>query len=229
MAFKDGEFLEVDYSVYDAASSGLLATTDEKRAKEANIFNEKMKYGAVLMVVGSSGLIKGLDREIRGMNAKETKRLAFKPEEAFGQRSEDLVRVMPLSDFRERDIDPYPGMTLELDNTTATVRSVNSGRVVVDANHPFAGKDIVYEVTIQRLLTSDKDKIEALGKSYGIAPSSIASSDDRVEVSFNDGIAKNADYFIGKTSLVASVFNYFDKVKRVEVKEEYIRKEEQKK
>jgi peptidylprolyl isomerase len=228
MTFKEGDFLEVDYSVFDAASGTILATTQEKKAKDANIYNEKMKYGPVLMVIGSSGLIKGLDRELRNMKEKDTKRFTLKPEDAFGQRSEELMRVMPLSEFKSRDIDPYPGMQVELDSMTATVRSVSPGRVVVDANHPFAGKEIIYDVIVQRQLTNDKEKIEALAKSTGVSPSAINVMPEKVELSFNDSVIKNADYFVGKTSLVASIFNYFGKMKSIEVKEEYARKDMQK-
>ena len=222
MAFKDGDFIEVEYSVLDTATNEIIATTDEKKAKDANIFDEKMKYGPVLIVVGSQGVIKGLDRELRGMKEKEEKRFTFKPADAFGERSEELVRVMPLSEFRSRDINPYPGMQVNLDNVTATVKSVTSGRVVVDANHPYAGKEVVYEVKVLRLLSSDKEKVEALGRSYGITASQIDTAPGKVELTFNNGVSKNADYFVGKASLVASLFAHMKGIKEVDVKEQYL-------
>lgn len=228
MTFKDGDFLEVEYSVWDSAANSLIATTEEKKARDANIFEEKMKYGPVLIVLGSQGVIKGLDRELRNMKEKEEKKFTFKPSDAFGERSEELVRVMPLSEFRSREIDPYPGMQVNLDNVTATVKSVTSGRVVVDANHPYAGKDVIYEVRVLRLLTTDKEKVEALGKSYGIAASQISASPEKVELTFNNDISKNADYFVGKASLVASMFAHMKNIKEIDVKEQYLKPAEAK-
>ena len=35
---------------------------------------------------------------------------------------------------------------MNIDNTTAIVKSVNSGRVTIDMNHPYAGQQIIYEI-----------------------------------------------------------------------------------
>lgn len=228
MAFKEGDFLEIEYTVWDAADNKVIGTTDPKMAKEADLFDERVKYGPVLFIIGSSGVIKGMDREIRGMAVNETKKFTLKPEEAFGERIEDLVRVMPMSEFRNREINPYPGMQINLDNMTAIVKSVSAGRVVVDANHPYAGKNVIYEVRVIKQLTGDKDKVNALSGSYGLSPDVTATS-DKIELKFGSAVQKNADYFVAKASLVASLFSYFKGAKEVDVKEEYIRPAEDKK
>jgi FKBP-type peptidyl-prolyl cis-trans isomerase 2 len=229
MPFKEGDFLEIEYTVWDASENTMLSTTEEKVAKDNNIFNEKVKYGPVLVILGTNGAVKGLDREIRTMKDGERKKFTLKPDDAFGPRYDDLVRVMPMSEFRKHDMDPYPGMQVNLDNFTAVVKSVNSGRVVVDANHPYAGKEMTYEVRVIRQLINDKDKAQALAASNGVVPSAINVSADRVEVSFDNKVQKNADYFVGKTSFVASVFANMKGVKKIDVKEEYLRPEEEKK
>lgn len=225
MAFKDGDFLEVDYSAWDASSKELIATTDEKKAKEGGVYHEGAAYGPSLVTLGSSGVIKGLDRVLRDMDVGETKKFTFKPQEAFGEHMDDLVRVMPLSEFRAKDINPYPGMRIEIENAVATVKSVNSGRVVIDANHPYAGRDITYEVKIVRNITDDKSKVDALGRMYGARPTSISIRDKAVELDYDSRFIKNADYFMGKASLVASILGSIKNFDRVEVKEEYERAE----
>ena len=97
MAFSNGDFLEIEYSAWDASDSALIVTTDEKKAREANIFNDRTRYGKVLVVLGSNGIIKGLDRELKGMAVGEQKKFTFKPEDAFGPRDENLVRVMRMA------------------------------------------------------------------------------------------------------------------------------------
>ncbi|MDE1811077.1 MAG: FKBP-type peptidyl-prolyl cis-trans isomerase, partial [Candidatus Micrarchaeota archaeon] len=81
MAFKDGDFLEVQYSAWSAADSRLVSTTDEAMAKEAGIYEKENSYGPVLVVLGSKGVIKGLDRELHSMNLGESKKATFKPDE----------------------------------------------------------------------------------------------------------------------------------------------------
>lgn len=228
MAFKDGDFLEIEYTARSASDDRIVSTTDKAKAEAAGIYNKSNDYGPVLVILGSNGVIKGLDTALRAMSLSETKKFTFKPQEAFGERNEDLVRVMPLSDFKKRDIVPYPGMQVNLDNVTAMVRSVNSGRVVVDANHPMAGKELEYEVKVVSNLTTDESKVNALGKTYGAKPDSVAVKDKTVVVNYGDAFAKNADYFVGKANMIAALFTYVKSIDAVKVEEDYKRPQEQK-
>ncbi len=228
MTFKDGDFVEIEYTVWDTTNNSIISTTSAEKAKKAEIFNERLQYGPVLVILGSAGVIKGLDRELRNLKVGDEKKFDLKPDEAFGNRSEELVRVMPLSDFRSRDMDPYPGMQVNLDNVTAIVKSVNSGRVVVDANHPYAGKDVTYEVKVIRHLASDNEKVESLSKSYGVKPTQVTTVADKLDIFYNNEVSKNADYFIGRANLIASVFAHMKSIRAVNVKEEYLRPEEKK-
>lgn len=229
MVFKDGDFLEVEYSAWTAADNGLISTTDEKKAKDSSIYDEHVRYGPILVVLGSNSVIKGLDRALRETSINETKKMRFKPDEAFGERVPDLVRVMPMAEFRKRDIDPYPGLQVNIDNATAIVKSVNSGRVTVDMNHPYAGQEIIYEIKITRQLTSEKDKIKALGRTYNVEPTDAEVRDKTLHIRFGNEVKKNADYFVGKANLIASAFTYFKDVEKVEVDEEYLRPKESEK
>ena len=150
----------------------------------------------------------------------------FTPADAFGDRHDDLVKVMPLSAFRAREIEPYVGMHVNIDGTSVTVKSVNSGRVVVDGNHPYAGRSIIYEVKIVKNITSENEKIEALGKAYGVKPTSTAVKGDTAEVSFDGNVKKDSDYFINKARMLALVFSNLKGVEKVLVHEEYLRPKE---
>jgi hypothetical protein len=130
---------------------------------------------------------------------------------------------MPLSDFRARDINPYPGMRIRLENTSATVKSVNSGRVVIDANHPYAGRDISYEIKIVKEIKDDKEKVMALGKSYDAVPTSVAIDGKAVTLTYGTKVNKNANYLVAKANLIASILALMKNIDKVDVKEEYER------
>jgi FKBP-type peptidyl-prolyl cis-trans isomerase 2 len=225
MAFNENDFIEVDYTAKDANTKEIITTTMEAEAKKAGIDNKEAKYGPTLVVLGANNVIKGLDRELRKMSIGEEKKLTFKPEDAFGQRDEQLVRVMPLSEFRSHDINPYPGMQVRLEDVMATVKSVNSGRVVVDANHPYAGREIEYDIKIIRQLTEPKSKISALGKAYGADPTDVSISGKEVSLHYDSGYKKDAEYFVSKASLVAAILTYMKEFEKVEIKEDYTRPE----
>jgi FKBP-type peptidyl-prolyl cis-trans isomerase 2 len=226
MAFKDGDFLEIEYSAWRKVDGQLLSTTDRKRAEEAGTYQKEMRYGPVLVVLGSGGVVRGVDKELHSMNLGDTKKVDLKPADGFGERDESLVRVMPLTDFRKRDINPYPGMRVNLDEITATVKSVNSGRVVVDANHPEAGNEITYEVKIVKLLQKDEEKVKSLGRTYGVEPDSVTIKEGIAGIVYGEKTAKNYDYFVGKAGMLAAVFTYLKDIKKAEVREEYDRPKE---
>ena len=226
MALKEGEFVEIEYSSWTAADNKIIDTTAAKRAEKNGIKVEGRKYGPVLVVLGNRTVVKGLEEVLKGMNVNESKKVTLKPEQAFGERNADIVRIMPVSEFKKRDINPYPGMRVNIDNVTATVKSVSSGRVVVDANHPFAGMEIIYEVKVTKQLSQQQDKIMALGRTYEVEPSSVKAEGKTIEIGFNETVKKDADYFIGRANLIAAIFNYFKDVEKVKVGEEYNRPKE---
>jgi len=62
-----------------------------------------------------------------------------------------------------------PGMILTLDGAIARVKSVTSGRVVIDYNHPLAGEQVIYSIKVHEVITDDKKKIEAILSANSLA------------------------------------------------------------
>ena len=73
-----------------------------------------------------------------------------------------MIKIIPIKVFHEKQMNPYPGMSIQLDNYIAKILSVSGGRVTVDFNNPLAGKDVDYEFTIKRKIEDDKEKVNAL-------------------------------------------------------------------
>ena len=226
MVFNDGDFLKIEYTARRTSDKSVVLTTVEKIAKEEKVYDKDTKYAPQLVVVGKNSIIAGVDRAVKGMAVNESKTIEVEPGDGFGERREDLVSVMHLSDFREKDIDPRPGMQINLDGTIATVKSVNSGRVVVDANHPLAGERLLYDVKVVRKLENDSDKLVALSETYSLKAENTTIDKQTAKVAFGAAVKKDADYFINKSALVDAVFRYFDGVSKVVVDEEYERQKE---
>ncbi len=229
MALENGDFVEVEYTAWNDNDGSVLATTDEETAKSGEIYDEKVRYGSVLVVIGANAVVKGLERELVRMSVGETKSFVLQPEDAFGTRDENLVRVMKLSDFKAQNLNPYPGMRLNIDNAMITVKSVGSGRVVVDANHPDAGKMIKYQVKVVRKIEGDNDKMVSLAKTYDAPPTSVSVDGKTAEIFYDSKVKKDSNYFINKASSLAAIFSYLDDIDKIVVKEEYIKAREIKK
>ncbi len=226
MSFNDGDFVKIEYSAWRASDGSLVYTTDKKKAEDNKIYNERSRYGPSLVIIGKDTVIKGVEKVVRGMGLNETKRVEIAPADAFGERSQELVRVMHVSDFRSRDIEPEPGMQVDLDGTIAIVRSVNSGRVTVDANHPLAGEKLTYELKVVTKVDDDKEKVLAIAEMSNLKLDGAKVENGVVEVSVGEKVEKNADYFLNKAAFTSSVLRYMPKITRIVVKEEYARKEE---
>ncbi len=225
MSFKDGDFIKVEYSAWRAADNSLVFTTDQKKAEESGIYNKDVRYGPQLIVLGKRSVIKGLEEVLKGMSISESKKVEIEPKDAFGERNPDLVRVIPIADFRRRDINPYPGMQLDIDGATAVVKSITSGRVLVDMNHPLAGEKLVYEIKVDSVIEDAKEKVSVIAESYSLKPDSVSVSNAVATATFGPSIKKDADYFVNKTSFVSAVLLYMESISKVEVREEFERED----
>lgn len=223
MAFKDGDFVKIEYSAWRMADDSLVYTTDEKKAQEAGIFDKETRYGPQLIVIGKGMIIKSLEDAIRGMGLNETKKLELEPKDAFGERSQELVRVMSIADFRKKEIEPYPGLRIDIDGVSATVKSVNSGRVLVDANHPLAGERVRYEIKIVSQVSSKEDKVKDFAEMYRLIPTKVEIDGSTATLVFGNEIKKDANFLVNKSQVVSSILAYMEDVDKVIAKEEYER------
>jgi len=167
----DGDFVLVEYTGKALGKGAVFDTTDGEEAKKGGIFDEKAAYGPKLIVIGRGQVIKGLEDELRGMEEGEEKVVRLPSEKAFGIRERGLLRVMPLMEFVKGGITPVLGMAVLLDGRKAVVKSVTSGRVMVDFNHPMAGEEVEYRVRLKEVIRDGEGKVKALMKANGVSGS----------------------------------------------------------
>ncbi|MFH1447333.1 MAG: peptidylprolyl isomerase [Candidatus Micrarchaeota archaeon] len=218
---KDGDFIKIEF-VGKKATGEIFDTNIEQKAKEANVHNPETKYGPSLVVLGKGEIIKGLEKVIVGMEVGESRTIEIMPEDAFGERKQELVRVMPLSEFRKRDMDPHPGMQLQLDNMTAVVKSVTSGRVMVDLNHPLAGHKVIYELKLNDIVEGTEKKAMVLMEHIDIT-GKMTTSGDEVRVHFGPEVEKDSNYLVKKAALADRILGHIPEVVRVKFEEIYER------
>lgn len=163
MAIKKHDFVEIEYT--GKLKDGLVFdTTDEKVARDNNIHNPNMSYGPATICIGEHQIIRGLDDNLVGKNIGKSYTVELKPEEGFGKKSTKLIQLIPTSRFKQENINPVPGLQINIDGIIGIVKTVTGGRTIVDFNHPLSGKDIVYDVKLNKLVTDKKEKIKAFVK-----------------------------------------------------------------
>jgi peptidylprolyl isomerase len=101
---------------------------------------------------GSGQVIKGFDDAVIGMEPGETKTVNIPVENAYGERNDDMVMEYPKSDF-PADMKPEVGMELQMGDNDGNVfpvliTEVGDETVMLDANHPLAGQELVFEIEL---------------------------------------------------------------------------------
>ncbi len=158
MTAKSGDFLLVNYTLKVKESGETVDTTFDAVAKEAHIHREDATFGPKFIILGEGWLPKGLEDSLVGLDPGSTKTVELSPEKGFGNRDPGKMRLVPLRRFKDKEY-PSPGQQVEFDGRPAVVRSVGAGRVQVDFNHPLAGRTLVYDVSIDKVLENENEKI----------------------------------------------------------------------
>lgn len=186
---KPGDFVEVDYIGKIKDSGEIFDLTKEEVAKKENVYNPKVSYKPVVLILGADFIIKGLDEAIREMSVGEKKKVDIQPEKAFGERREDLVKTIPLAKFKEQNLDPFPGGVVNIGNLRGRIMSVDGGRVKVNFNHPLAGKTLEYEIEVKSIVKEKPEKVKSIVKYFtGIEEVDVACDGEEAEISIKKDV-----------------------------------------
>ena len=102
--------------------------------------------------VGSGQLITGFDTALQGMTIGEVKQVHLTPDEAYGTPRPELLQAVPHSNFPP-DFNFEVGAMVQGRAPTgqvhvARIDAVNDDTVVLDYNHPMAGKNLNFEIEL---------------------------------------------------------------------------------
>jgi len=159
---KKNDFIEISYIARVQDTGIVFDLTDEEPAKLHGLYEKGRQYKPIIICLGKNDILKGLDEALEGKEPGKSYTITLPPEQAFGKKEAAMVKLVPTSLFRQKNIQPAPGLQINLDNLIGTIKSVSGGRTIVDFNHPLAGKTILYEIHIRRIIHSPKEKLEGL-------------------------------------------------------------------
>lgn len=165
MASKDPQpkpVVLVDYTGIDLVTNHMFESTMENHAKNGGIFDSRITYKPIPIILGMHELVAALEKELETMSEGQTKSVQLEPKDAYGERNPQKIRILSLKDFREHKMRPMPGLIIEADGQQGKVQSVSGGRVRCDFNHPLAGKQVLYELTLRKKIVDPKEKVSML-------------------------------------------------------------------
>ena len=101
---------------------------------------------------GQRQIIPGLERQLIGLHVGDSKEVTVKPEDGYGQVDPVAFVEVPKEQL-PTDVKPAVGMVLRGMNPDgksfrATVKEIKDKTVVLDLNHPLAGKTLTFKIKI---------------------------------------------------------------------------------
>ena len=157
---KKNDFIEIEFTGKISSTNEIFDTNIKTDAEKAKLNIKEIK--PFVLSVGHKMLPSGFDSDLEGKEIGKQYTLNLKPEDAFGKRDPKLIRMIPTKHFHEQKIDPQKGIQLNLDGQIVKILSSDRGRTLVDFNNPLAGKPVTYIYKIDKTITDQKEKINAL-------------------------------------------------------------------
>ena len=117
-----------------------------------DVFDSSEGKDPLEFTLGTGQVIPGFDNGIVGMQTEESKTIKIPAAEAYGEPKDELIQQVPKAQLPP-DIKPEVGLQLmtqtpEGQQIPLVVTEVKEDSITVDANHPLAGKDLTFEVTL---------------------------------------------------------------------------------
>ncbi|HKK27850.1 MAG TPA: peptidylprolyl isomerase [Gemmatimonadota bacterium] len=120
--------------------------------EDGTVFDSSEGREPLTFTIGSGDLIPGFEKAVTGLEPGQTVKATLPPEEAYGERSDEMVFQVGLDQLPE-DVEPEVGDRLEAKDPqgnkfAVSVAEVGDEAVTLDANHPLAGQDLTFEIEL---------------------------------------------------------------------------------
>jgi FKBP-type peptidyl-prolyl cis-trans isomerase SlyD len=118
----------------------------------------------IQFIQGHENIIPGLEKELYGLKVGDKKSVSVPAKDAYGEIDPEAVVEVPRSDI-PKDIPVKLGTELTVRNEDgelldARITAVNKATVELDFNHPLAGKDLKFDVTVVSLREAEAEELE---------------------------------------------------------------------
>lgn len=128
------------------------------RLTNGTVFDSSEGREPLEFEVGSGMVIKGFDNGLMGMAIGDKKTIEIAVDEAYGPKDPQMIMEFPLDRFPP-DVKPELGMQLNMTNSQGqhipvVVVDVKDDAVILDANHPLAGEDLIFDLELVEIVGS---------------------------------------------------------------------------
>ncbi|GAA4359447.1 peptidylprolyl isomerase [Kangiella marina] len=147
MKIEKNSVVELDYQLMDV---------------EGNVWESSKEGGPWVYLHGHGEVMPGLESQLTGKAIGQKIRVELGPEEAYGPYEDDLKTEVPREAFADVD-NLAEGMRLAAESSDGVhavmVREIRDDIVIIDANHPLAGKAVKVEVKVLSVRAGTDEEI----------------------------------------------------------------------
>ena len=138
---KNGDTVKIHYTVW---------------LENGTVFDTSINHDPLQFTIGEGRIIPGFEQAVVGMNPGESKTTKVLANKAYGPHRKEKVATIPRNQFPAH-LKPKVGQQLQIphaDGRTAvvTVTDVSESSVTLDANHPLAGKDLIFDIQLMEIV-----------------------------------------------------------------------------
>jgi FKBP-type peptidyl-prolyl cis-trans isomerase 2 len=125
------------------------------RLEDGSVVDDNRGSAPARFRLGDDRVLKGVERAVIGMRVGQSRQARVSPKLAFGERQPD--KVVEVNRDRLRGLtDLQTGQRVRVESEdeqalTASILAVNDGSVTLDANHPLAGRQLVFDIRLLEL------------------------------------------------------------------------------
>ncbi|HCC53640.1 MAG TPA: peptidylprolyl isomerase [Desulfobulbaceae bacterium] len=120
--------------------------------EDGTVFDSSAGRDPLVFTVGGGQVIVGFEEAVLGMIVGDRKKVSISADKAYGEKNEDLVMEVS-RDQVPPDLEPEVGQKLQMGGSNGelivvTVVEVNEAVIILDANPPLAGKDLIFDLEL---------------------------------------------------------------------------------
>jgi FKBP-type peptidyl-prolyl cis-trans isomerase 2 len=125
------------------------------KLEDGTVFDSSVSREPLGFTLGDGNMIKGFDAAVYGMVIGDKKTVNIPAAEAYGERRDDMMIEVPISQVPP-NIQPEIGQQLVLQGQggqpmPVTVVELTDEKIVLDANHDLAGKDLIFDIELVKI------------------------------------------------------------------------------
>ncbi len=161
-----------------AANGKYVTVSYTGKLPDGSVFDTSEGAQPLEFVLGGQQMLPAFEQAIIGMKVGEKKTFTIKAADAYGDRDESLLIEVPKASF-PADMAIEKGMQLGTtgpsgETMVVTVNEIRDSSVMIDYNHPLAGKDLTFDTQLVSMRDATKDELAASGSGASAAAGASA-------------------------------------------------------